>query len=122
MGFFEELKTIVKQKYPHYDERPSSDNYLHPLQMGRQEGMDATIEALKEMMLGEPIKARATWGAGYNITHLWGVKQLGNILGLEDGKGEWVYVIVVRKERQDDISGTDVQVLPGAEEEAGQGV
>ena len=98
MGFLEELRKNSEHILDKAWDRVSLD-----LRMGRKQrawaetGRDATIEALKEMMVGEPIKARATWGSGYNITYLWGVKQPGNTLGLEDGKGKEVSVIVVKR-------------------------
>ena len=94
--------------------------------------MECVIEALKEMMLGEPIGAKiehrkgwetddmpCTWLQHDGHGHYWMVWE-GEECGTD---GEEVYVIVIRRGRtKDDIPSTDVQVCPGATQKAGQGV
>lgn len=89
MGFFEELKQAAHDKYTGGSRPPRSQSHGYLL------GVVTTIEALREMAVGEPMSRRIVHYEGKS----WFVPGLSCISLIEIGTdGEEVYVIVVRKE------------------------
>jgi hypothetical protein len=108
--FFEELGDEAQQKID--DLKTIFGGYIAPKEeQAFLAGLEATIEALKEMMVGEPIGAEIIHSK-YDDEHtgkhhIWTEIQVstGGSFDLKDNKhhgtnGEEVYVLVARKEKK----------------------
>ena len=101
MGFFEELRKRTDENIDTFEqEYGSATKFI---------AIEATIEALKEMMVGEPMKAGIEhW---HDLTNIHAPDVGIWIWGKHGTEGEQVHVIVVRSGGRKDEPRTEVQAL-----------